>query len=118
MHLSGSNGAVRGQFVSMTSLAQFLTGRLDRIVLDKTGLTGKYDLMLNWTPSQNQLQPPAGFDAISPSAPNGRAEVPAADSNAPDLFTAVQEQLGLKLKAEKNTVEVIVIDHVEKPSGN
>lgn len=115
MHISGSNGAMRGQLVSMASLAQFLSGRLDRIVLDKTGLTGKYDFMLKWTPSQNQLQSPPGFDAASP---NGQAAIPTSDSSAPDLFIAVQEQLGLKLKAEKNSLEVIVIKHVEKPTAN
>lgn len=118
MHISGSNGAMRGQLVSMASLAQFLSGRLSRIVVDKTGLTGKYDFMLKWTPDRNELQSPAGFDATSSSAPNSQAAIPAQDASAPDLFTAVQEQLGLKLKAEKNSVEVIVIDHVEKPSGN
>jgi uncharacterized protein (TIGR03435 family) len=118
IHISGSNGAMRGQLVSIASLAQFLSGRLNRIVIDKTGLTGKYDFMLKWTPDRNQLQSPAGFDATSSNAPNSQSTTPAQDSNAPDLFTAVQEQLGLKLKSEKNSVEVVVIDHVEKPSGN
>jgi uncharacterized protein (TIGR03435 family) len=118
MHISGSNGAMRGQLVSMASLAQFLSGRLSRIVVDKTGLTGKYDFMLKWTPDRNQLQSPAGFDATSSNPPNSQAVIPAQDASAPDLFTAVQEQLGLKLKSEKNSIEVVVIDHVEKPSGN
>lgn len=117
MHISGSNGTMRGQLASIASLSQFLSGRLSRIVVDKTGLTGKYDFMLKWTPDRNELQSPAGFDATPSNSP-GSPAIPAQDSSAPDLFIAVQEQLGLKLKAEKNSVEVIVIDHVEKPSGN
>jgi uncharacterized protein (TIGR03435 family) len=117
-YLSGSSGAMRGQLVSMTFLAQFLSRTLDRTVLDKTGLTGKYDFLLKWTTNQNQLQTPAGFEATSAAAPNGAPAIPSSDTSAPDLFTAVQEQLGLKLKAEKAPVDVIVIDHVARPSGN
>jgi uncharacterized protein (TIGR03435 family) len=117
MHISGSSGAMRGQLVSMASLAQFLYGRLNRTVLDKTGLTGKYDFMLKWTPDQNQMQPAGGFQATSGGAPGGQPAL-VADAGAPDLFTAVQEQLGLKLESGKGPVEVIVIDHVERPSGN
>jgi uncharacterized protein (TIGR03435 family) len=117
MHISGSSGAMRGQLVSMASLAQFLYGRLGRTVLDKTGLTGKYDFMLKWTPDQNQMQPAGGFQATSGGAPGGQPAL-VADAGAPDLFTAVQEQLGLKLESGKGPVEVIVIDHVERPSGN
>jgi len=117
-HISGSTGAMRGQLVSMTFLAQFLSGSLDRIVLDKTALTGKYDFILKWTPDRSQLQSPLGFDATSAIAPNGQTATASSDSSAPDLFTAVQEQLGLRLKAEKGPISVIVIDHVERPSGN
>jgi uncharacterized protein (TIGR03435 family) len=109
---------MRGQLVSMAFLTQFLSGRLDRIVLDKTGLTGKYDFMLQWTPNQNLLQSPPGFDATSANTLNSQTTTNTSDTGAPDLFTAVREQLGLRLKAEKSLVEVIVIDHVERPSGN
>jgi uncharacterized protein (TIGR03435 family) len=78
---------------------------LDRPVVDQTGLKGRYDFTLKWAPDDSQFGgrvPPASDD---PSAP-------------PSLFTALQEQVGLKLSAEKTAVDVLVIDHVEKPSPN
>ncbi|MGA1982821.1 MAG: TIGR03435 family protein [Acidobacteriaceae bacterium] len=69
---------------------------LDRRVIDRTGLTGRYDISLIWATSQLQGSPSAG----------------------PSIFTALQEQLGLKLDAEKAAVDVIVIDNVEPPSPN
>jgi uncharacterized protein (TIGR03435 family) len=79
------------------SLAELLErSAVDRPVVDQTGLTGKYDVSLKWTPSD---------------AP------PAADA-PPDLYTAIQEQLGLKLVATKALDDVFVIDHVEHPSQN
>jgi len=68
-------------------------------VLDKTGLTGAYEFTLRYTPD-NAPQPPSG------------------GADAPSLSTALQEQLGLKLEPGKGPVEIIVIDHVERPSGN
>jgi uncharacterized protein (TIGR03435 family) len=92
---------------SMKSLADSLAGQIARPVLDKTGLTGIYDFTLDWVPD---APPPS-----SPDAPNGVAlpGVPGAS-----LFTALQEQLGLKLEPGKSPIEIIVIDHVERPSGN
>jgi uncharacterized protein (TIGR03435 family) len=71
-----------------------------RLVIDKTGLTGKYDFTLKWTPDTTQ-----GADATG------------ADSG-PSLFTALQEQLGLRLEPTKAPVDIIVIDHAEPPSAN
>ena len=73
---------------------------LDRPVLDKTGLTGTYDLELTYTPD----------------IPSNRKGDP--DPNDISIFTAVQEQLGLKLEATKALVEILVVDHVEKPTEN
>ena len=70
------------------------------MIVDRTGLTGKYDFKLAWTP-----------ETVSTDA------TPADNAN-PTLFTALQEQLGLKLQPEKDPVPVIVIDHVEMPSEN
>lgn len=91
---------------SMKTLGDFLTRFLSRPVLDKTGLTGVYDFTLEWVPDA----PPAS----SPDAANGLMlpGVPGAS-----LFSAVQ-QLGLKLEPGKSPIEIIVIDHVERPSGN
>jgi uncharacterized protein (TIGR03435 family) len=73
---------------------------LDRPVVDRTGLTGTYNLKLTYTPNTRGNRTP--------------------DPDAPDLsiFTAVQEQLGLKLESQKASIEILVIDHVEKPSDN
>ena len=81
---------------------------LDRPVVDQTALPAKYDFTLDWTPDEFQFtsfgpRPPRPSDAID---------------SRPDLFTAIQEQLGLKLESTKAPVEVFVVDKVEKPSSN
>ncbi|MDR3717531.1 MAG: TIGR03435 family protein [Bryobacteraceae bacterium] len=80
---------------------------LDRPVVDHTGLTGRWDFTLTWTPDEFQ------FGGLGIKVPP-----PSKDATAPDLFTAFQEQLGLKLESTKAPAEVLVIDHVEKPSEN
>jgi uncharacterized protein (TIGR03435 family) len=84
---------------------------MDKPVVDHTGLTDKYDFMLKWTPDDSQF---AQFRGTNPNMP------PAGDNpNAPpSLYTAVQEQLGLKMAAGKAMDDVLVIDRVEKPSPN
>ena len=79
---------------------------LDRPVVDQTGLTGRWNFQLNWTPDESQ------FGGIKLPPPTGKADEP------PPLFTAIQEQLGLKLEPTKAEVGVLVIDKVEKPSDN
>ena len=80
---------------------------LDRPVLDQTGLAGRYDFPLNWTPDDSQ------FGGRAAGVP------PSTDTETlPNLFTAIQEQVGLKLDATKAPADVLVIDHVEKPSEN
>jgi uncharacterized protein (TIGR03435 family) len=82
-----------------------------RVVIDSTGLQGGYDFTLKWSPVDLSAAPPdANVD--------GRASNPTTDSSGPSLFTALQEQLGLKLEPRKAPVDVLVIDHVEKPSPN
>jgi uncharacterized protein (TIGR03435 family) len=81
---------------------------LDRPVLDQTGLTGRFDFTLKWTPDDSQF---GGMGAKIPP-PTDSASAP------PALYTAIQEQIGLKLDATKAPAEVLVIDHVEKPSEN
>jgi uncharacterized protein (TIGR03435 family) len=81
---------------------------VDRPVVDKTGLEGEFDFSLKWTPDETQF---AGMGVHVPP--------PVDNPNAPPgLFTAIQEQLGLKLEAQKIPSEVLVIDHVERPSEN
>ena len=95
---------VNGTMGDFTSFLQMLV--LDKPVVDQTGITGRFDNNITFTPDQTQ------FNGQPPKLPP--ADVP----DAPDLFTAIQQQLGLKLAAEKIAVDVIVIDHVEKPSPN
>jgi uncharacterized protein (TIGR03435 family) len=84
------------------------TAVLDRPVVDQTGLTGRWDFTLTWTPDDSQFGGRGG--QAPPPADNVAA--------APGLFTAIQEQLGLKLDATKAPVEVLVLDRVEKPTEN
>jgi uncharacterized protein (TIGR03435 family) len=88
-----------GEFASVMQRAA-----LDRPVVDKTGLSGRYDFKLAWTPNESQ------FGGIAPP------ESP--ESTEPDLFTAIQQQLGLKLEATRGPVEVLVIDKAERPSDD
>ena len=87
--------------MSMTRLAATLTGIVGRRVTDDTQLSGTYDLQLAFTP---ELPPPAA--AVPPSA----------DADAPSIFTALQEQLGLRLTATRGPVDVLVIESVDRPT--
>lgn len=87
----------------LSIFANGLSGQLGRVVVDRTGLTGEWDFELTFAP-----EPPRG-----PLPPG--VELPAIDPNAPSLFTAIQEQLGLKLESTKGPVEVLVVDAVERP---
>ena len=80
---------------------------MDRPVLDQTGIEGRYDFQLDWTPSDFQF-------------PGLGVKVPPAPDNAqhPDLYTAIQQQMGLKLEAVKAQADVMVVERVEKPSEN
>jgi uncharacterized protein (TIGR03435 family) len=96
----------------MALLTAQLERQLARVVIDRTGLMGDYDYTLEWTPEAGQggaesLGLPPQVEPVAPS-----------DSKGPSLFTALQEQLGLKLESQKGPVEIIVIERVEKPSEN
>jgi uncharacterized protein (TIGR03435 family) len=84
-----------------TFLQRFVT---DRPVIDGTGITGKYDLTLRWTPDDAQTE--------------GSRQGGDTNNSYPGLFTAIQEQLGLKLQEEKRPAQVFVIDRVDMPSEN
>ncbi len=106
--MEGNGGPVTGQGVPIADLVRLLSQQLGRTVVDKTGLTGKYDFKLKWTPDENQ----------GPPGPPGADNAPPPDSSGPSIFTAVQEQLGLKLESQKGAVKILVVDHGEKPSEN
>ena len=94
----------------MSTLARDLSRRLGRTVIDKTGLTGGYDFTLKWDPATvrlNAMNSGVGQPSPASNEPSG-----------PSIFTAVEQQLGLKLKAAKGPVEVLVVDHIEPPTPN
>ena len=90
----------------LSQLTPMLSQFTQRIVIDRTGLDGK----LRYRPDIHARQDAAG------AASAGRATAATIDPNGPSLFTALQEQLGLKLESERAPVEVLVIDHVERPT--
>jgi len=101
-------GSLPASNATMADFATVMqTAVLDRPVVDRTGLTGRYDFTLTWTPDETQ------FASMGIKVPP-----PPADATAPSLFTAVQEQLGLKFEPARGAVDVIVIDGVEHPSPN
>jgi len=110
----GGPGHLTGERVPMKFLAELLAGSVGRTVIDQTGLKGKYDFKLEWTPDQNQQGAFGGGPRPGPDGPLP----PPVDPNGPSIFTAVEEQLGLKLDSQKGPVEMLTIDAVEKPSEN
>jgi uncharacterized protein (TIGR03435 family) len=99
---SKTPGVLTGQKISMDMFAtDLLEAELDRVVTDHTGIKGEFDVKLTWTP-------------VDVNDPNSASTAPA----GPSLFTAIQEQLGLKLESTRGPVEVLVIESAEKPSEN
>lgn len=101
--------SVTGVAIPVENLIPLLSRTVGRIVIDKTGLTGKYDIKMEYTPDEAQL---------AMTAPPGAPPPTPSDGSSPSLFTALQEQLGLKLESQKGPVQVFVIDRAEKPSDN
>jgi uncharacterized protein (TIGR03435 family) len=94
-----------GRDASMAELASVMQrAALDRPVVDQTGLRGRYDFDLSWTPDATQF--------------GGLGLAGTAESTKPDLFTALQQQLGLRLEATKGPIETLVIDGARKPDNN
>jgi uncharacterized protein (TIGR03435 family) len=115
--------------VPIGNLVGMLQGQAGRPIIDKTGLAGLFDVKLNFSmeglPGMaglgGLLPPPPGAVGPGPGAPGvpaGPGQAPAAADPVPSLFTAVQEQLGLRLESTKGPVEVLVIDSVQKPTEN
>jgi len=98
------------------NMAEFATwmqsGVMDKPVVDHTELTGKYDFTLKWTPDDSQFAQFRGVTGPTPPPAGDNPDAP------PGLYTAMPEQIGLKIEAGKAMDDVIVIDHVEKPSAN
>ena len=106
----GGFGRLRAGGTTMADFATMISGTAQRVVIDKTGLTGYYDIALTYTPTGDQLPqgaPPPGAPAPPPIDPDG-----------PSFFTAIQEQLGLKLDNQRGPVDVVVIDSIQQPTEN
>jgi uncharacterized protein (TIGR03435 family) len=99
---------MEGQAITMSEIADLLSRQVGTKVVDKTGFTGQYDVSLNWTGDETQ---PSSID-------NGKSPEPPAPFSGPALLKAIQEQLGLELEPLRAQVQILAIDHVEKPLGN
>jgi uncharacterized protein (TIGR03435 family) len=106
-----SPGSMGGGSLTMASLARALSNRLGRPVIDKTGLEGNYDFSFDFAPDFG-----AGPGGGPPTPPPGAPQLPPVDPNAPNIITALQEQLGLKVEAKRGPVDTIVIKSVELPT--
>jgi len=99
---TGGGAIVHQGAAKISMLVSLLANDFDRPVLDETGLTGAYNLNLKWTPD------------LKPGAPTSATTDPA----GPSLFTALEEQLGLKLQAARRPIESLMIDHIDRPTEN
>ena len=103
-------GTLNADSVQIQSLLMVLSNAVGRPVVDKTGLKGTYDIKLEWTPDSG----PGG-----PGGPGGDGPPPPpSDGSGATIFTALQEQLGLKLESAKGPVVTFRIDSIQKPSDN
>lgn len=102
-------GDLEANGVPLANFVQSLSQQLGRPIVDKTELkSGLYDFKLQWTPELGQ----------GPGLPGPEAPPPSVDASGPSIFTAIQEQLGLRLESTKGPVEILVIDSVQKPTEN
>jgi uncharacterized protein (TIGR03435 family) len=114
--VSAIPGTMIGQRVSMARIARELSPFAGRPVLDETRLTGSFDFQLTWTPDQSGSK--GDRSALSADADKLSAAGRTLDPSGPSFFSAIQEQLALKLESKKGQVEIIVIEHAEQPSEN
>jgi uncharacterized protein (TIGR03435 family) len=117
-HVDGGSGHLNALGTPMSTLALLLSRKLGRTVIDRTGLTGRYDFTLTWTPWRSGAGRMLSGSGYGGAEKPGTATALASDTSGPSIFTAIQQQLGLKLKPARGPVEVLVIDHVEQPSAN
>jgi uncharacterized protein (TIGR03435 family) len=102
-------GATMAEFAG-----RMISSQVDRPVIDETGLSGRYDIHLEFVPNRARSAGPTRLNGVD------RSDVPAFqdDGAGPSIFTALQEQLGLRLSAAKRPLDIIVVDHAEQPSPN
>ncbi len=100
-------GSRMGNAANFSLLVRLLSQRLDRPVIDRTGLSGRYDFLLQWTPEVGEAKVDPGGNPLA-----------VGDTVGPSIFSAIQEQLGLRLESTRGPVDVLVIDSVEMPDEN
>lgn len=100
-------GSVQGKDLPLTALWRFVSQQAGRAIVDRSGLTGNYAFELTWTPEQFA-------NRETPAVVNGNT----IDPNGPSLFTALQEQLGLRLDAQRGPVDVLVVNRLDRPTEN
>jgi uncharacterized protein (TIGR03435 family) len=105
MNIQTGVGSLTLRGMPLTQFTAYLAPYVNRVIVDRTNLDGRYDIELKWTPE-------------SPAQGRGAGEPPAPDSNAISIFTALQEQLGLRLDSTRDTVDVLVIDTLERLTPN
>jgi bla regulator protein blaR1 len=114
MWISQKGMNIKAHDATIESLIQMLSQQLGTTMLDNTGLAGKYDYTLSWMPDEASWQLMGLAIPGPPPGTGGQSQQTA----GPSIFTALQEQLGLKAQARKAPVDVVVIDHIEPPSAN
>jgi uncharacterized protein (TIGR03435 family) len=100
LYVNHWNNRLQATGMTTDQIARELAKSVGRVVIDKTGIAGRYDVDLRWTPEEDAARVAGNADA------------------PPGIFTALQEQMGLKLEPEKGPVEVLVVEHVEMPTAN
>jgi uncharacterized protein (TIGR03435 family) len=105
----GGCGRLVGRRVTTDAIATMLSRQLDREVLNRTGISGEYDIQLNFTPDSGPCR-------MATDSPGGSATPD--PSELPSIYTALQQQLGLKLESAKGPVDFLLIDRVERPAEN
>jgi len=108
----GMPTTVSSERATVATIITFLSGRLGRAIQDKTGLTGNYNFKLNWTPGEGEA---AGLGGMMLQLPPGAMPSGASEPGV-SLFTALQEQMGLRLESSKVMLDIFVIDSAEKPT--
>ena len=104
-----AGGSVSARGFPLSRLVDSLSTMLRRTVVDRTGLGGTFDFDLTWTPDQLPQQ-------VQQASPPGRSDLPPIEPSGPSIFSAIQEQLGLKLESTRGAVDLLVVDRAELPT--
>ena len=111
--VQAATGSIELTNATSATFASQLSYALAQPVIDKTGLSGNFDFAIRWTPEPGEDGGPT-----TAGLPPGIREQPATTQDGPSIFTAIREQLGLRLKSSRGAVEVVVIDDVQLPTAN